>query len=287
MKKLFIGALLVGLSSHSLAGAASQITVKGSDTMVILSQKWAEVFMKKNPGVKISITGGGTGTGVAALLNNTTHFANASRPLKPQEIAQIKAKKKTLTEFKVAMDALAVVVNTKAMPVKSLSVRQLMGIYTGQVKDWREVGGKPGKIVRYCREANSGTYDYFKEHVLAKKDFAADCQTMAGTAAVAEAVARDPRGIGFGGVAYFGKRKDVKVLPLSMAPGKPPVTVLNGPKILFDKIWNRQYPISRYLYIYRAGPLTADEKKFMNFILSPVGQQIVVATEYIPLPKKK
>lgn len=281
--KLFAGLFALAMIPSAHAG---QIAIKGSDTMVILSQKWAETFMKLNPATKISITGGGTGTGIAALINNTTNLANASRQVAPAERAQIQKGGKKLLEIPVAMDALAVVVNGKSAPVKALTMQMLMGIYTGQINDWKEVGGRPGRIVRYCRESNSGTYEYFKEHVLMKKDYAPDCQGLPGTAAVAEAVSKDGRGIGYGGVAYFGKRSDVRVVPISPGPGKQAVSPLQGTKVVFPLIWKRVYPISRFLYMYKAGALTPEEQKFVNYVKSPAGQKIVVDTEYIPLPGK-
>ncbi len=287
LKPLSVTLLAAAFTGSVHSAQAAAITVKGSDTMVMLSQLWAEAFMKKNPAIKVTVTGGGSGTGIAALMNNTTNLANASRDIKPEEKTTIEKGGRKLHGYKVAMDALAIVVNAKSAPVKSLTVRQLLGIYTGQINDWRQVGGKPGRIVRYCREANSGTYAFFKEHVLENKDYAPDCQTMPGTASVGQAVSKDPKGIGFGGVGYFAKQKSLKVLPIGLAPGKPAVNPIKNGKVDFPSVWKGIYPISRYLYVFKAGNPSADELKFLRFILSPEGQKLADKSDYVPMPVKK
>lgn len=281
-------ALAFGLSL-AFAGfaAAGNITVKGSDTMVILGQRWAEVYMKSRPGVAIQVTGGGSGTGIAALLNGTTDLANSSRPIKKKESDA--AKRKTgvePVEFKVAMDGLAAVVNAQN-PVKSLTMRQIGMIYTGRFNNWKEVGGPNMKIIRYCRESNSGTYVFFKEHVLGNRDYAADCQTLPGTSAVAEAVSRDKAGIGYGGVAYFAKRAETKILSVSEKAGEPGVSPLKPDKsINFEAVWDGSYPIARYLNVYTPGQPKGEIKAYLDWILSPAGQEIAAKVGYIPLKSK-
>jgi phosphate transport system substrate-binding protein len=268
-----------------VAGAApclaANITVKGSDTMIVLGQRWAETYMKKHPEVTIQVTGGGSGTGIAALMNKTTNIANSSRPIKAEEIAKASANGVDPGEYKVALDALAVVVNADN-PIKTLSMEQVNGIYRGDINDWSEVGGKPGKIIRYCRESNSGTYVFIKEHVLQNADYAADCQTMPGTSAVAEAVARDKSGIGYGGVAYFAKLPALRVLGISKG-SSPPIVPLKDGKPDYEVVWSNEYPISRWLYMYTAGKPAGDEKAYLDWILGPEGQQVVADVEYIPL----
>lgn len=181
---------------------AGDITVKGSDTLVILAQKWAEVYMSNHPEVKIQVTGGGSGVGFAALQNRATDIADASRQIKPKEKeACIKAFGKLPREYAVAVDGLSIYVSNDN-PVKELTLEQLKGIFTGRTKNWQEVGGKDAPITLYSRENSSGTYDFFKEHVLNGQDFAASAQTMQGTAALLQAVGKDPNGIGYGGAAY-------------------------------------------------------------------------------------
>lgn len=281
-----IGALLAAMSARGgfavPSAQAANITIKGSDTMVILSQRLAETYMKSHADVTIQVTGGGSGTGIAALINKTTNLANSSRPIKAEEIAKAKSNGVEPGEYKIALDALAVVVN-KANGVKELSLPQLNGIYRGDINDWSEVGGAPGKIIRYCRESNSGTYVFVKEHVLQNGDYAADCQTMPGTSAVAEAVSRDPHGIGYGGVAYFATLPAVRIVPIKNTDTSPPVFPLKNGKPDYDLVWSGEYPISRWLYIYTTGTPTPEEKAYLDWVTGPGGQQVVADVEYIPL----
>lgn len=280
------GALLTAIGATGGVAApsahAANITIKGSDTMVILSQRLAETYMKSHPEVTIQVTGGGSGTGIAALINKTTNLANSSRPIKGEEIAKAGANGVEPGEYKIALDALAVVVN-KANGIKELSLPQLNGIYRGDINDWSEVGGAPGKIIRYCRESNSGTYVFIKEHVLQNGDYAADCQTMPGTSAVAEAVARDPHGIGYGGVAYFATLPAVRIVPVKKTDASAPVFPLKNGKPDYELVWSGEYPISRWLYIYTTGKPTEEEKAYLDWIMGAGGQQVVADVEYIPL----
>jgi hypothetical protein len=195
-KSSWLGGLAAAaLLTVSAQVAQADITAKGSDTLVILAQKWAEVYMKANPEVKIQVTGGGSGTGFAALQNQTTDLANASRPIKAKEKAAcIKAFKKVPTEYKVALDGLSVYVH-EDNPVTELTLQQLDDVFTGKVTNWKDLGGNNAPITLYSRENSSGTYEFFKEHVLKKKDFAARAQTLQGTAQVIQAVAKEYRGM--------------------------------------------------------------------------------------------
>ncbi len=286
VKSLMIFSCLYGLSSYHQAKAAESITVKGSDTMVILGQRLAEEYMNKNKDVTIQVTGGGSGTGIASLLNKTTNLANSSRPIKDAEAKKARESGVEITEVKIAMDGLAVVVN-RENSVSGLTMKQILGIYTGHYKNWKDVGGPDQKIMRYSRESNSGTYVFFKEHVLLDRDYAPDCQTMSGTSAVAEAVSRDKWGIGFGGVAYFVKIPDLKILKIKKLDTKPAISPLKDDKsINYEQIWNGEYPIARYLYIYIAGKPVPAIKKYLDWILGPEGQEIVTRVGYVPLPKK-
>ncbi len=277
MKKLILSicAAAIGLGMIESAQAGS-ITAKGSDTLVILAQKWAEVYMSKNPEVKIQVTGGGSGTGFAALQNQTTDLANASRKIKAKEIeACIKAFGKRPTEYKVALDGLSVYVN-ESNPMKELTMEQLDGIFTGKIRNWKDVGGEDAPITVYSRENSSGTYEFFKEHVLKGKDFAASAQTMPGTAAVLQAVAKDKNGIGYGGAAYGAGAKHLAVKKDSNAPAVEPgeETVVNG-----------TYPIWRYLYIYVNPSLDKGElATYLNWIRGEEGQKLVKEIGYYPLP---
>lgn len=277
MKKLnsLILAALAALAPPSTLEAGS-ITAKGSDTLVILAQKWAEVYMQENSDTKIQVTGGGSGTGFAALQNKTTDLANASRPIKPKEVAAcIKAFGARPTEYKVALDGLSVYVNG-ANAVEELTIDQLDLIFTGKVTNWKDVGGEDAPITLYSRENSSGTYEFFKEHVLKKKDYAPSAQTMPGTAAVLQAVAKDKNGIGYGGAGYGEGAKTINVKQDDASPAVAPTA---------ENIANQTYPIWRYLFIYVNPELDKGEvAAYLNWIRGDKGQEIVGDVGYFPLP---
>jgi len=287
MRKVLAIVAVFAFGAIGLAGllaAGDTITVKGSDTMVILGQRWAEEYMKEKQDVTIQVTGGGSGTGIAALINGTTTLANSSRPIKPEEKEAAKKNGTDVIEFKTAMDALAVVVSA-SNPVDHLTMNQVGKIYTGYINNWKQVGGPDKKILRYTRESNSGTYVFFKEHVLNNRDYAADAQTMPGTSAVAEAVSKDPAGIGFGGVAYFSGNPKLKILKIAKDDKSEPISpLLAGGKINFEVVWSQTYPIARYLYVYSAGQPKGAAKEYLDWILGPEGQKIVEKIEYVPMP---
>ncbi len=271
-----LAAALVGVAAATPAQAGT-INVKGSDTLVILAQKWAEVYMGKHPEVKIQVQGGGSGVGFAALQNTTTDLANASRKIKAKEIeACIKAFGKRPTEYKVALDGLSLYVNADNK-IEQLSVEQLEGIFTGKIKNWKDLGGADAPIMVYSRENSSGTYEFFKEHVLKGKDFVASAQTMPGTAAVLQAVAKDKNGIGYGGAAYGAGAKHLKISKETGGTAIEPTeeTVVGG-----------TYPIWRYLFIYVNPALDKGEiATYLNWIRSDDGQKVVKEVGYYPLPK--
>ena len=275
-------ALALGIALGGFTASAGSITVKGSDTLVILAQKWAETYMGKNSGTKIQVTGGGTGTGFAALQDQTTDLCNASRKIKGKEIeACIKAFNKRPTEYKVAIDGLSVYVSADNA-VKELSLEQLEGIFTGKIKNWKDVGGADAPISVYSRENSSGTYEFFKEHVLKGKDFAASAQTMPGTAAVLQAVAKDKNGIGYGGAAYGAGAKHLAIKKDSASPAVEP-TEENVMKGITKP--EEGYPIWRYLFIYVNPALDkGDVAAYLNWIRSEEGQKIVKDVGYFPLP---
>jgi phosphate transport system substrate-binding protein len=277
---LIVGVVVVVLASltSTSAGASANITVKGSDTLVILAQKWAEVYMAKKPDVKIQVTGGGSGIGFAALQNNATDLADASRQIKAAEIAEcIKTFGRRPTEYKVCLDGLTVYVNTENS-VKDLTLEQLLLIFTGKIKNWKQVGGNDAPITLYSRENSSGTYEFFKEHVLDGRDFAASAQTMPGTAALLQAVAKDKNGIGYGGAAYGAGAKALAIKKTDSSPAIEPneETVEKG-----------TYPIWRYLYVYVNPALDKGEiASYLNWVRSDEGQKVVKDVGYFPLPER-
>jgi phosphate transport system substrate-binding protein len=273
MKK-FALIFLSALAAFGFRPAGETITVKGSDTMVILAQRWAEVYMSKHPGTVIQVTGGGSGTGISALINGTTDICNASRPMKKAEKDKLKQRFNTLgVEIKAARDGLAIYAHT-SNPVKELSLAQLKEIYTGKVTNWKQVGGADAKIILYSRENNSGTYVYFKDNVLGGEDYAASAQNMPGTAAVVNAVSKDKYGIGYGGDAYGKGIKFVKVKKDAASTAYEPTA---------ENIKTGNYPITRYLYMYTRSRPTGAMKDYIDWILSSEGQEVVTKVGYFPV----
>jgi phosphate transport system substrate-binding protein len=272
--KLKIAAFLVVIMAIGFSFTApKKVTIKGSDTMVILSQKWAELYMKKHPETVIQVTGGGSGVGLAALINGSTDIANASRPIKSSEVESLKAKYKTQgVEIACAKDGLSVFLN-KGNKISELTIQQLGDIFSGKITNWKKVGGDDAKIQLYGRESSSGTFEFFKEHVV-KTDFAPTCQTLPGTAAIVNAVKKDKYSIGYGGAAYAEGVKDCKVKKDAKSKGILPTEAT---------IKNKTYPISRYLYMYLKSKPTGETKAFIDWILSPEGQNIIATVGYFPV----
>lgn len=261
--------------------AAKYVTIKGSDTMVHLVSTWAEDFMDSHEGTDISVTGGGSGTGIAAMLNGTTDICAASRQMKKQEIELAEQKKITPVRYVVARDGIAVVVNPKN-PVSTLTIEQLGKIFTGAYTNWTQVGGPDKPIIVLSRESSSGTYVFFQEHVLGKKDYTTNARLMPATSAIIQAVGEDAWAIGYVGLGYAVEAGDkVKMLAVKADAEAPPVvpseeTVISG-----------EYSIARPLQLYTNGEATGTIKEFIDFCLSPVGQKIVRETGYVPVPAGK
>lgn len=277
-----IGAVLIAACSGGHGDAPSgddreggTLTIKGSDTMVILAQRWAEQYMRSHPGSTIQVSGGGSGTGIAALINGTTDIANASREIRASErrtIAQRRGAEPA--ETRVALDALAVYVH-QDNPVQSLTIPQLRRIFRGEARNWSEVGGPDMPIVLYSRENNSGTYAYFKEHVLEDQDFAQSAQTLPGTAAVINAVSRDRSGIGYGGIGYA---EGVKTLAVAATDGGEAI----APSM--ENATSGRYPLARYLHMYTVGAPSGLAAQFIEWVRTAEGQELVEATGFYPLP---
>jgi phosphate transport system substrate-binding protein len=267
-------AALVSLIVLGCGVPPERVTVKGSDTMVPLGQRWAEIYMTEHPDATIQVTGGGSGTGIAALINGTTQICESSRPMKPEEKNSVKEQRKAdVEEIPVALDALAVYVNNKN-PIERLTMEQVARIYKGEITDWKDVGGPSGAIVLYGRENNSGTYVFFKEHVLENKDFAEKYQPLPGTAAVINAITKDAAGIGYGGIGYA---TDAKTISIAKNADAAPIS----PKM--ENVLDNSYPLSRQLFWYTAGPPAGEVKDFVDWVLSPPGQKIVSEVGYYPL----
>jgi phosphate transport system substrate-binding protein len=281
MKRYVVGilvtlALLTGV--HVVGNAAKAITIKGSDTMVILGQRWAEVYMSKTPGAVIQVTGGGSGTGIAALINGTTDVCQASRPMKTAERTKLKERYFTIgTEIAVAKDGLTVYLH-ESNPLKQLTLEQLKGIYVGDITNWKDVGGEDKDITVYGREKNSGTYVFFKDNVLMGDDFSPMVATLPGTASVVNAVSKDPTGVGYGGAAYG---KGIKFCPIAATAADSAYT----PDA--EHVGNGKYPLARDLYWYLRNKPEGDIKKLVEWVLSPDGQAVVTSAGYFPVQTEK
>lgn len=281
-KGLLVSIMLLYAATVFAAKSANSIQVKGSDTMVNLGQAWAEKYMQENPKDFIAVTGGGSGTGISSLISGTCDIANASRTIKEKEIDLAKQRGINPYEIKVGLDGLAVVVSPKN-PVSKLTIDQLAQIFTGRIKNWKEVGGEDRRIVILSREVNSGTHVYFKEHVLrkgdsnSKEEFAPGALLLSSSQAIADEVAQNPEAIGYYGMGYISnKQKAIMV-------AKDEKSEYESPTI--ENVINGKYPISRPLLIYTNGEPQGLVKKFVDFCLSKEGQDIVTATDFVPVIK--
>lgn len=294
MKRIVLVLLIAGLllggcrpdssSTQADSGTAIYIENKGSDTMVNLALAWAEAYQQETPGVRISVTGGGSGTGIAALLNQTVDLANASRAIKAEEIEQAHSQGLDPREFVVARDAIAVIVNPEN-PVQQLTLPQIAAIYKGEITNWSQVGGEDRPIVCLSRETNSGTHVYFLETVirLGSSDddsiFAASTLLMPSSEGIIAEVSDNPNAIGYDGLGYI--TDTVKVIGVAPAAGEayiyPSVATVN----------NGQYPVARDLYMYtgQAQP-AAEVQAYLDWIFSAEAQQIVADLGFVPVVHK-
>jgi phosphate transport system substrate-binding protein len=276
--------LLIGCSSPSSAsdgggaGVAQTIENKGSDTLVNLALAWAETYMQLHPDVRLSVTGGGSGTGIAAMINGTVDIANASRAMKTEEINAAQANGNVPLEFVVARDAIAVVVHP-SNPVDRLTLQQISDIYTRKITNWGQVGGEDRPIVLLSRESNSGTYVYFLENVIRlgeKNDllFSPDTLLMPSSEGISAEVRQNPNAIGYDGLGYV--TPDQKMLGVARD--------VSGPFVLpsVDSVNDGSYPISRPLYMYTVGEPTGQVKLYLDWVLSD-GQTLVSELGFVPL----
>ena len=277
---IFITFLSTNFSSLAHSENQKSIQIKGSDTMVNLGQAWAEAFMGKHPDAFIAVTGGGSGTGIAALLNGTCDITETSRKMKQKEIADAEKKGIKPVELTVALDGLAVAVSPKN-PISQLTVDQLAKIFTGKIKNWKEVGGNDAVIVVLSREVNSGTHVYFKEHVLRggdetrKDEFDENALLMPSSQAIADEIAQNADAIGYYGMGYSSPSQKI----LAVAKDE------SGPYLVptIDNVKMGHYYISRPLLIYTNGQPTGLIKDLIDFILSDEGQQIVTQVDFVPI----
>ena len=269
---------------HGAASGADKksIQIKGSDTMVNLGQAWAEAFMRDHPDGFVAVTGGGSGTGIAALINSTCDIAESSRKMKQKEFDEAKKNGVEPIELTVALDGLAVVVSPEN-PVDQLTIDELADIFTGKIRNWKEVGGDDLEIVLLSREVNSGTHVYFKEKVLRqgddkrKEEFDEGSLLMPSSQAIADEIAQNPNAIGYYGVGYSNPTQKI----LAIAKDKNSPTIL--PSV--ENIMKGDYYISRPLLMYTNGQPVGIVKEFMDYILSEQGQAVVRQIDFVPINK--
>ena len=289
MKKFWVVVwmLVIVISALALIGVEAQgqnmIQVKGSDSEVNLVQRLAEVFIIKNPDVNIAVTGGGSGTGIAALINKTTDIANSSRELNPKE--EEAAKNAGLQPFRVifATDGISVIVHPQN-PINKLTLEQLGKIFKGEISNWKKIGGKDGKISLYGRQSNSGTYVFFREFIL-KADYSPHMKSMNGNAQIVEAIKKDKDGIGYVAVGYVVDQKGkvmpgIKVLNIAKDAQSEAYTPAK-----MDNVMSGKYPISRPLNQYLNGNPAGKLLHFIRFELSEEGQEIVRKEGFFPVQK--
>jgi phosphate transport system substrate-binding protein len=277
--------VVLACACFSLAYAAPRkgggsLQVKGSDTMVNLAQAWAEKYMESQQTEFVAVTGGGSGTGISSLISGTCSIAMSSREIKEKEIALARQKGVEPKEIKVALDGLAVVVHPRN-PVSKLTVDQLAAIFSGKITNWKDVGGTSTPIVVLSREVNSGTHVYFKEHVLRKNDpsskeeFAPAALMLSSSPAIADEVAQNVNAIGYYGMGYISpKQKAVSVAGSASSAYVEPT---------IDNVIKGSYPISRPLYLITNGEPEGMVKQFVEYTLSPEGQEVVRATDFVPV----
>jgi phosphate transport system substrate-binding protein len=278
--------LLVGCSSTDNSAAepptdpSIYIENKGSDTIVNLALAWAEEYQKLNPSVRISVTGGGSGTGIASLINNTVDLANASRGIKDKEIENAQENGVEPLEFIIARDAIAVIVNPEN-PVNQLTLEQISAIYSGEFTNWSQLGGDDRPIVRLSRETNSGTHVYFLEEVLRLGDkenptlFATNTLLLPSSEGIIQEVGQNPNAIGYDGLGYI--TEDVKVLGIAGST--------DGDYVLpsIETVNSGEYAIARNLYMYTNGEPAGPLAEYLDWILSPAAQEIVRGLGFVPI----
>ncbi len=253
------------------------ITITGSDTMVHLVNLWAEAYMKNNPNVLLTVNGGGSGVGIAALINGTTDIASASREMKQKELDNANAAGNEAFENKVALDGIAIVVHP-SNPINELTIEQLKDIFTGKKTNWKDFGGPDKKISILSRESSSGTYQFFQEHVLNKENYAQSAKLMPATSSIIESVSQDATSIGYAGLGYATEvGPDVKIIKVKANANSQAVAPSEA------TVKDKSYPIARALYLYTKANSSTDVANFINFCLSPEGQAIVKEVGYITI----
>lgn len=284
IKSFIAGLLCFGLmvSVPAMSAQRKMIQIKGSDTLVNLVQILSESYMAKNPRSPVAVLGGGSGTGVAALINGTCDIANLSRPMNEKEIRMAKDKGFAPRTYVIAVDGLSVIVNG-SNTVSRMTMDQIGAMFRGEIKNWKEVGGPDGTVSLYGRQSNSGTYGFFQEHVLGNQNYSPHMKQMNGNAQIVEGVTADKLGIGYVGVGYVvdargNVKKGIKILEVSRDARSSAYSPLDK-----AAVESGEYPIARGLMQATAGVPTGAVLEFIRFELSPEGQKIVAKEGFFPV----
>lgn len=269
-----------GPAGEGSVGASRVITDIGSDTMVNLALAWAEAYALRNPSVRLSVTGGGSGTGITSLINGTADIANASREMKQEEYTAARARGVDPREIVVARDAIAVIVH-KGNPIERLTIDQLSEIYSGKIDNWRQVGGEDRPIVRLSRETNSGTHVFFLEEVVRRGDrddrtlLSPETLLLPSSEGITAEVVQNPNAIGYEGLGYV--TEEMKVIAVSKG-GRAPFVLPSA-----DTVDNGMYPIARDLYFYTRGEPQGELADFVSWVLDGEAQRIVRDLGFVPV----
>jgi phosphate transport system substrate-binding protein len=270
MKKMnrIAGIMLLAILFSAGLAFAGNISINGSTTVLPIAQKIAEAYMKEHPDVAISISGGGSGNGIKALIDKTTDIANSSRTIKPEEDEQAKAKGVSPVEFIVAHDCIVPVVHPEN-PLKNITLDQLKSLYKGEVRNWKQIGGADRPVVIISRDTSSGTYEVWEEKVMKKERVFPGALLQASNGAIVQAVSKNPNAIGYIGVGYLDK--SVKALSVNGVVGSKETTL------------NKTFPVSRPLYMYTPVQPAGDVKNLLDYVLSDKGQKLVEEEGFVPL----
>lgn len=285
MAFLSLGFCVAAMAVAPVSGQKKMVQVKGSDTMVNLVQILAEEYMAKNPGTPIAVLGGGSGTGISAIINQTCDLANSSREWKQKEIDLAWEKGIKPRFFVIAVDGLSIIVNEKN-PIEKLTMAELGALYRGEIKNWKAVGGPDRPVSLYGRQSNSGTYVFMQEHVLGNRNYSTDMKEMNGNAQIIEGVIQDEGGIGYVGVGYLfdkdGKvRKGIKIVPVAKDAQSKAYSPLDK-----AAVESGDYPVARPLYQATAGKPSPAVAAFIAFEIGPEGQRIVEREGFFPIGAK-
>jgi phosphate transport system substrate-binding protein len=276
LKPILLAASLAAVATSAFVWAQGQVVVRGSDTMLIVNQRWAEAYAKQGGKSAIAVSGGGSSIGINAFINGVAQIAASSRPMRKSEIDRARGRGAIANEIPVALDGLAVVVNA-SNSISSLTMDEVRRIYVGQITNWSQLGGANEPIIVFSRDSNSGTYGFFQQNVLKNQNWGKAVRFLPSTSEEAREVARTPGGIAYGGVAYFRGNQRLKILPIAPRKDVEPIAPTE------DNVRSKRYPIWRYLYFYTNGKPSGATKDFIDFVLSPAGQRVVEEVGYYSL----